>query len=247
MNRRRIEELAAEFWEGSGQGTMFPRTIEGAVLWANTPQSPSIRRLEHLSPAVIQHWLEVRDYPLRLQTSERALNGCLAAYRGAVFIFLEQDLSVADQNMVLAHELGHYLGHYQFPRERLRRRLGPDMLRVYDSDRQATPAEHIAATLAHVPLDVHVHYMDRLAGGTYAEPVNHAERLANRLAFELLAPWRAVLSRAKERPAGQKAGRDWAELLEHDFGLPREWAHPYARDLALLARGRRTFSEILGL
>jgi hypothetical protein len=246
MNQRRIEELAAEFWDASGQRGTFPRAIEDAILWANTPQSPSIRRLEDLSPAVIQHWLEDHGYPLCLQTRERPLNGCLAAHRGAVFIFLERSLTVADQNMVLAHEFGHYLGHYAFPRERLRRRLGADMLRVYDGDRQATPTEHIAATLAHVPLDVHVHYMDRLPGGTYSEPVNHAERLANRLAFELLAPWRTVLSRAKENVAGQKTGRTWAELLECDFGLPREWAHPYARDLARLAR-RRTFSEILGL
>ncbi len=244
MNRRWIEKLAQAFWEETRQPATFPRDLERAIL---RTKSVTIRRLKDLSSGLVQEWFQDRHYPLTLRTKERPLNGCVVAYRGAVFIFLEKSLPPADQDMVLAHEFGHYLGHYEFPRERIRRRLGQGMLKVYDGDRKATAEERIGSTLAGVPLYVHVHYMDRLAGGSYSEPVDHAERAANGFAFELMAPAGAVLVKAKQKRAGQQGLMELAAVLEKDFGLPPEWARPYARDLALLARSRRTFSEMLGL
>jgi hypothetical protein len=243
MNRQRIEGLARQFWEEAGDPARFPRDLERAILGT---KSLSIAKLEGLSPTVIQAWFNQRGYPLRFETKERKLNGCVVAYRGAVLIFLEKRLGYPDEQMVLGHEFGHFLAQYEYPRERVCRRLGERMFEVYDGDRQATIAEQLAATLAGVPLEAHVHYMDRLEGGTYLEPVNQAERVANALALELMAPWRAVLGAMKEK-AHVRDSAGFSEILRKKFGLPAEWAAPYARELVLIARKRRTFSERLGL
>ena len=148
--------------------------------------------------------------------------------------------------MIVAHEFGHYLAEYDGPRERARRRLGPTVLAVFDGERPPTDQQKLEAALAGVELGVHVHYMERKPDSTFPECVGQVERTANELAFELVAPWRAVFAALQAQGPVPTDAACWVEVLRRRFGLPASWAQPYAERLSALCRKRRTFSDILG-
>jgi hypothetical protein len=243
MTSDQVEALAAAFWECAGYEEAFPRSLERAILLT---KPVSITRLPRLCPRAIADWLR-RRVMFPLAPADRWLNGCLICYRGTGFIFIEESLPAEDTRMIVAHEFGHFLAEYEWPRERVVRRLGPSVLPILDGDRAPAPAEWLGAALAGVPLGVHVHYLERAPGGTYPKETALVERTADRLALELIAPWQAVWAELRARgPLGNDPGR-WPEVLQDRFGLPASWAVAYARRLRDRARRRRTFSDRWGL
>jgi Zn-dependent peptidase ImmA (M78 family) len=243
MSRKWIEDLASGFWTSVGSEEPFPRSLEHTIRCA---RPFDIVRLPGLCPRVILRWLERQRYLLPLQTKERRLNGCLLVLKGMAFVFVEEGLAADDARMIVAHELAHYLAEYEEPRERARRRMGPALLEVFDGERPPTQAEQLQAALAGVALGVHDHYMERRSDSTYPEPVSQVERTANELALELIAPWRTVLAVLRAQGPLPGEATSWEKLLRERFGLPASWAAPYARQLLMAARQRRTFSETLG-
>lgn len=129
----------------------------------------------------------------------------------------------------MAHELAHFLIEYAVPRERARARLGESVVSVLDGRRAASWDERIGAVLGGVSLGACLHLMERTPDGHLpGREASTAERRADELAFELLAPFDAVRACLPD----QADRVDIAATLRRTFGLPTAPAEVYARHLA---------------
>lgn len=234
-------ELAARFWEEAGGAEPFPRRLSGAIRRA---LPLSVVYLGGLSIRRVAAWLQEAGVAWPLRVADRPLRACLVARGGSGVAFVDADDPEDERRFSLAHELAHFLRHYRQPRRLACRRLGAHMAEVFDGERPPTTAERCHALLAGVPLGHHVHLMGRGPGGG-AAAVAAAEREADLLAYELLAPAGDILARLRE--AGGASDRAaLVRALPQLFGLPAGPAEAYAalllpapREDPLLARLRR--------
>ena len=222
-----VHEVAARFWSDAGGATSgFPRDVGAAASWA-LPVVPVA--LPDLSIAVVNAWLAERGIEARLMLPNRSLRACMLVYEGNGVLFVDADDVEEERRFSLAHEVAHYLVEYVVPRERAQARLGDEILPVLDGHRAASRTEQIAALLGGVTLGLRLHLMERTPDGHMAErDVSVAERRADELAFELLAPFDAV--RAAVPDGADRAAVE--AVLREVFGLPPVPAGAYARRLA---------------
>ena len=239
-----VSELAEWFWAAAGQPPPFPRDLRQAVLLA---LPLGIVDLPRLRVAAIDVWLARRAAACRMGVADRPLRACLVAHGGAGLVFLDGADPPDEHRFSLAHETAHFLVDYWQPRQRAAARLGPAALEVLDGLRPPTRVERVDAALAGVPLNVHVHLMDRTPDGHAASTrENAAERRADLLALELLAPRDAVeAALAPLPPATRRA--DAARLLAGTFGLPSPVAAAYAASFAQPEPSASPFLRRLGL
>lgn len=210
-------ELAAAFWAKAGPPPPFPRDLAGPAAFFGVGVEP----VAGLSVAAVRGWFRARQIAVPFAEPDRPLRGCLVAWRGVGFVFLDPADAAAERRFTLAHEVAHFLRDYWHPRETVRRRLGDAALGVLDGDRPPTPAERVAAVLRGVRVGPFAHLLARDDRGVPASDAEReAEAAADRLAFELLAP---------EADVGE--GATGAEL-EARFGLPKGAAGAYAARLA---------------
>ncbi len=222
-----VHETAAWFWgQAGGAPDAFPRDLEEAASWA---LPLGVVALPGLRIAAVDRWLAARESGPRLQLPDRALRACVLVHEGNGLLFFDGADEPAERRFSVAHEVAHFLVEHAVPRERARRRLGPAVAEVLDGRRPPSHGEQLAAILAGVRLDVRIHLMERTPDGHAPHrETSRAERLADDLAFELLAPLDEVRAR---QPAG--AGREQIERALRDvFGLPAAPAGLYARRLA---------------
>lgn len=222
-----IHEIADRFWADVGDAPpAYPRDLVTVVFWA-LPVRPVA--LPDLSIARMNAWLADRDSSLRLMIPDRRLRACILVQEGSGVLFVDATDADDERRFSVAHEVAHYLIEYAAPRHQARARLGEDVLPVLDGRRSATPDERIGALLGGVSLATRFHLMERTPDGHLpGRQVSRAERRADDLAFELLAPYDAVRACQPER-----AGRPEIEAtLRERFGLPAAPAGIYARRLA---------------
>jgi hypothetical protein len=212
-----VADLADRFWADAGAAEPFPRDLRRAIARA-VPLT--VVSLPDLRLAGVRDWLLRNGVACPCPGRDRRLRGCLVARSECGVVFLDGADPEDEQRFSLAHELAHFLRHYHRPRREAVRRLGELVSEVFDGLRPPTTAERIGALLADVRVGFHVHLLGRDGGAAVAV----AEREADRLAFELLAPAAAVL------PGGTEAVL--AERLGSRFGLPPAKARAYARLLA---------------
>ncbi len=244
MIDRWLEKMVAEVWEESGEVLPFPRELEHFIA---CNKRVNVDALPDLSVAAIRNRLSRLPHTFGLDVRNRRLYGCLVAYHGGGTIFVEARLAPSDRRVIVAHEFGHFLADYESPRRRGERRIGPQLLQIFDGERAPTDIERLEATLAGVDLRSHVHYMERTEYGTYRPATSHVEQRANDLALELLAPWREATELLRGRGRLPATLEPWIDALVGVFGLPAGWARPYAERLHTAALGQRSFTEILGL
>jgi hypothetical protein len=216
-----VGELAGAFWASCGGPEPFPRTLRGPI--ADGPFDLTVKDLPGLSVRCVERYLADLGAGRPCGEPDRRLRACLAAWRGAGFIFLDAADPAEERTFSLAHELAHFLRDYHQPRERAATALGPGVRAVLDGARPVRPGERLHALLRGVAVGPHVHLMARDGCGALPA-VAAAERAADRLAWELLAPAAEVRRRLGAGPAGAAALRD-------DFGLPAGVAAAYAREL----------------
>jgi hypothetical protein len=156
----------------------------------------------------------------------RALRGLLFARDGEGFLFVAADDDPAERRFTLAHELAHLLRDYLQPRQRACAALGQAVLDVLDGRRPPTLTERIHGILRDVPCGPFTHLMAR-DGARRAPAAAAAERDADRLACELLAP--AAEVRARVGTPG--SAHDAVVVLANEFGLPPVVAAGYAGEL----------------
>jgi hypothetical protein len=221
-----VAELAAAFWAAAGGPEPIPRGLRRPLARA---LPLSVVLLPRLRLGALLAWLRENGVACRCDEPDRPLRACLAARSGHGLIFLDGTDPEDEQRFSLAHELAHFLRHYWEPRCRARRHLGEQIADVLDGRREPTAQERLHALLKGVPLGLHLHLMRRgPRRGAMSADVARAEEEADQLAYELLAPARAVLDRAGGVEGDEGRGR-LAELLRTAFGLPAEQAEDYSR------------------
>ena len=211
-------DLAAGFWRAAGDPPPFPRDLADAVAGA-VPLA--VAEVDGLSVSAVRRWFDRRGVAVPLNEPDRPLRGCLVAWLGHGFAFLEAADDAAERRFSLAHELAHFLRDYWRPRETVVARLGPAVRAVLDGRRPATTDERLHAVLRNAAVGPFAHLLRRDESGrplSFAE--RQAEAAADRLAFELLAPV-AALGEIGSR-------RRLLDRLLDEFGLPCGPAERYA-------------------
>jgi hypothetical protein len=216
--------LVRAFWAEAGSVEGFPRELRRPIARA---LPVSIVLLPRLRLDGVRAWLRENGIVCPCEERDRPLRACLVACRGHGLIFLDGTDADHEQRFSLAHELAHFLQHYWQPRQRARRRLGDQILEVFEGARPPTMPERLHALLRDVPLGFHLHLMQR---GPRSEILNEAiaraEEEADRVAYELLAPAADVLDRTGLLQ-GDEGRVGLVEVLQTVFGLPREQATDY--------------------
>jgi hypothetical protein len=220
-----VAELAAWFWARAGGPEPFPRKLLGPIVNAVPLAVVFVPRP---TIAWIVRWLQENRIDCPVSVPNRTLRACLVARRGQGFVFVDGADAEDERRFSLAHELAHYLRDYLYPRQRALNCLGPEAAAVLDGDRPPTAAERVHALMGSVRVGYHVHLMDRDGeGGDRTDAIADAERCADRLAYELLAPaehLRSIVIRTGRQPELSPL----SDMLTTHYGLPRPQAHRYA-------------------
>ena len=220
-----VAEAAEGFWRAAGEKEAFPRELRRPLAHA---LPVGLVLLPRLRLQAVDDWLRGQRIGCALDTTDRPLRACLVARRGQGLIFLDGTDPPDEQRFSLAHELAHYLRDYWQPRREAASRLGPAILAVLDGERPPRTEERIDALVARLPLGYHVHLLERTpAGGAGSARIARAERDADLLACELLAPAAAVLrDLSGDDPHGRRVAA--TGRLRDTFGLPAAQAARYA-------------------
>ncbi len=225
-----VFELSRLFWDRAGAES-FPRSLEGPIARA-LPLSVVFQPTLRVSG--VDHWLRSQEVICCLRVADRSLRACLLAQGGHGLIFVDSADPLNEQRFSVAHELAHFLHDYWQPRRLAAERLGGQVLQVLDGERPPTAQERMHALLAGVPVGLHVHLMERdTSGAPLDDAIARAERDADALAYELLAPGERVRRQVFERVSDDLDQQRQAaqELLIHRYGLPPAPAARYARQL----------------
>ncbi len=223
-----ISEAADEFWGLVGSEEPFPRTLRRSIGDALTL---TLVELPRLRVAAAEGWLRRCGVVCAIGAGDRALHAALVARYGQGFLFLDGADSDDEQRLSLAHELAHFLRHYRAVRRRVGQQLGAAALDVLDGLRPASRTERLQALLAGVPIGYYVHLMQRDGDGGLADGrIRMAEREADLLAYELLAPAALVSEQVAAAPCeDRQRGADSA--LRRQYGFPPAAAADYAARL----------------
>ena len=225
-----VEELAREFWSGTGLDGTFPRNMERAIA-IRLPLA--VVKMPRLSAGVVGTWLMRRHVAVRLPADRRDLMGCLVAHRGHGIVFICGQDEPEEQRLTVAHETAHFLVDYLLPRRHVIQALGEQVTDVLDGVRPPAPSERAAAILSHVRLGPHVHVLPRREGDEDSDAlVTHSEHRADLLALELVAPRAHVIGVLRQVSSREAltAGRAESRLASY-FGLPAHVFDSMARDV----------------
>lgn len=224
-----VSDLSEKFWAAAGESETFPRNLRRPIAYALPVSLVLLPRLRLRSADT---WLARQGIPCSLSLSDRGLRACLIARNGSGFIFIDGVDPDDEQRYSVAHELAHFLRDYWQPRQVAVERLGPGVLAVLDGERAARQDERVQALLANAPLGFHTHLMDRTAEGRYTDATtDRAERSADLLAFELLAPSEAVLGEVTML-TGARSLATIVHTLNERFGIPLAQSKRYAAILS---------------
>lgn len=220
-----VLELAGRFWAEAGESTHFPRDLRAAACCFLDLQ---VHEVPGLTLARAAERLRTVGVPCASPAADRPLHGLFGSFCGRGHILLDPGDAPDQLRFTFAHELAHFLRDCREARRRAAARFGPNILAVLDGRRPPTPTERLSGALRGVPVGPHTHFLERDRWGHAADEGAHeAEEAADRLAFELLAPFDAATPGPREsRPA-------LAARLAAGFGLPPGAAAKYA---ALLLR-----------
>ncbi|HEX5269302.1 MAG TPA: ImmA/IrrE family metallo-endopeptidase [Gemmataceae bacterium] len=219
-----VAELAAEFWRRAGAAEPFPRRLRAPL--ARGGFELAVRTTTGLTVRAAEEYLARLGVGRAAASPDRPLRACLVAFAGSGLIFLDANDSPAEQTFSLAHEVAHFLRDYWRPRLRAVTALGAEVLQVLDGARLPRTDERLHAVLRGAPVGAHVHLMARDEYGM-SPAVAAAERDADRLAFELLAPDDQV----RVRLAAGTGATEAAAVLRDAFGLSGAAAETYAEVL----------------
>lgn len=223
-------EVVERFWRQCGETEPFPRSLERAVSLA---LPLTLVKLPHLKLHGIESWLEYRGASFRFNCRSRAVRGCIIAYGGQGFVFVDGSDPDDERRFTVAHEVGHFLIDYLLMRETALLRFGQKIIEVLDDLRLPSVTERVHALLVGTSLGVYTDLMERdEAGALSRSEVWEVEDRADRVALALLAPPEEVLSEAGTFAASfEQREASMISVLRGRFGLPRSVAIPYSRSL----------------
>jgi hypothetical protein len=215
-----VVELAARFWAAVGDPPPFPRDLRTTIPWLAALRFREIPNLSlHRAAEPFRRW----GIPFPTPEADRPLSGCFGGYGDAALILINATDTEDEKRLTCAHELAHYLRDFAEPRRKAAACLGSGILDVFDGRRTPTVEERLAGVLRGLAVGCQTQFLDRDQWcRVIGEVASESEEAADRLAFELIAPFNAVnlnASSSRARLAGH---------LTSAFGLPNLPASKYA-------------------
>lgn len=187
-----IIQIAREFWNSAGGNYKVPCDIEQAV---SLSLPLVIVLLPELSIRKIESWFQRKKKKFTIDIDERALHGFLICNQGEGFVFINGTDSEEERRFTIAHEVSHFIIEYLRPRQKAVKTLGEKILEVLDGFREATIEEQIDGYLYSVSVKPFTHLLEKTDSKGFENHDNWlAENNADRLALELLAPFKQVCS-----------------------------------------------------
>jgi|SRR5215213_630669 len=221
------QAVVNRFWQQCEEIEPFPRNLERLTSIALPVK---LTKLPHLKLQTIESWLGRRGASFSFNCRSRAVRGCLVAYGGQGFIFIDETDSEDERRFTIAHEIGHFLIDYLLVRETAISKFGDRIVEVFDGLRQPSLAEKVHALLAGASLGVYTNLVER--DETSGQDLWEIEDSADRIALDLLAPPEDVLSQSDTSPLRfQQRLEGMTSVLKERFGLPVSVAGPYACSL----------------
>jgi hypothetical protein len=229
------------FWERSGEPEPFPRMLEQSIESAFPVRVIKLPKL-HLDK--IETWFARRNTKYRFGCTSRAVRGCLIAYGGTGFIFIDDADSPDEQRFTLSHEIGHFLIEYWMPRQKAISKFGASITEVLDGVRKPSIEHRLHALLGSIHLGVYSELMARAVESSRSEIWN-AETRADCVAVALLAPPEDVIGKTDVSQAKYDDRlKAITRTLTDKFGLPASVAELYGCELLTLIGKERSWSEI---
>lgn len=244
----KVEKISREFWALSKLQYAFPLDIERAI---SRTQPIAIISLPQLSIDKIKAYFSENNIPYQFDYQDRNLHGFIFVQDGYGLIFINGSDSQPERRFTLAHELAHFLLDYQIPRNRVIERLGTEIIEVLDGLREPTIEERLSGLISNVNLYSITHLLDTShISGFKQVTVWSAERRADQLALELLAPGKMVMEdfKAQATKALTPKGNDILfDLLTQKYGLPTPVATQHSIYLEKVFKGGPTLEEEWGI
>ncbi|MDQ3801944.1 MAG: ImmA/IrrE family metallo-endopeptidase [Acidobacteriota bacterium] len=231
------------FWERCGAPESFPRALEDAVQFAFPV---SVIKLPKLQLAQIETWFARRYTKYQFGCASRRIRGCLIAYGGKGFIFIDEADAPDEQRFTLSHEIGHFLIDYWIPRHKAISKFGLNITAVLDGHRKPSIEQRLHAILGSIRLGVYSELMTRTDSvESLQTEIWDAESRADRIAIALLAPPENVFEKADVSQAKYDDRiQNITRTLTEEFGLPASVAPLYGNELLTLIGKERSWSEI---
>lgn len=245
----RIANAACDVWDLAWERARirpeFPCDVESLILYTFQLE---VYPIDQLDVEGANRWAFKRGLPYQFLRENRRLQGCIYPSETGT-ILVDASASGEEQRLTLAHELGHYLFDYYYPREQAIEELGPTIREVLDGKRQPTLEERVHGVLAHTPIGMISHLMERPEQGLVSNAVWEAEDRADQFALELLAPAVSLKKRMMSAQA-PRAFRERLVFLENmlyaEYGLPHSITTFYAEMLLAQLGEPRMYSWLEG-
>ncbi|MCD9186650.1 MAG: ImmA/IrrE family metallo-endopeptidase [Pyrinomonadaceae bacterium] len=193
----------------------------------------------------IETWFARRNTKYQFGCDSRTVRGCLIAYGGKGFIFIDSTDPPDEKRFTLSHEIGHFLIEYWIPRQKAISKFGTTITEVLDGHRKPSIEQRVHAFLGGVQIGV---YAEMMARSDSAESIKteiwDAESRADRVAMALLAPPRSVIEKTDISPSKYDDRiKNITKVLTSEFGLPTSVAAFYGSELLTSIGKERSWSE----
>lgn len=243
-----IEEIAAQFWERARQVRQTRNIFEAAKLVLPV----EIVFISDLNLLKVKQWLTGKDlWDLigNQEVNDRVMHGLILPLRGSALIFINADEPEREQRFTIAHEVAHFLLDHELPRQRAITQLGNGIREVLDGNLAPQLSEEVIAVIRGIELRQPVHPIEKDGDGSFRSWATfNAEKDADRLARELLAPRREVISytlAGNQKPSYKAFVEKCSEHLEQYYLLPTPAAYEYAAKLAYWITNGPSFMDKL--
>jgi hypothetical protein len=238
----RSQEAINQFWRLCGEVEPFPRNLERSIALA---LPVTLVKLPHLKLQQVEFWLRRRGVSFLFDCPSRAVRGCLIAFGGEGFVFVDGADGDEERRFSLAHEVAHFLIDYWQPRQKAIARFGGAIADVLDGLRSPSVNERLGALLTGISIGVHIDLMER--ANVDAE-LWDIENRADKVALALLAPPEEVLSTVDLSACKFDQRREaTSTVLQENFGLPSSIARAYAYALLNAVGKGPSWAENIGL
>lgn len=224
-----LQQITKDFWYTLGGELPYPRMLKPTV---SRSFPLSIIALPNLTVSQVENWFMHLHIPFRFLCQDRSLCGCIVAVKGRGLIFVDSLDSDDEQRYTIAHEVSHFLLDYLHPRREALQLFGETIRPVLDGERPPTSMERLDALLGGIQLGTYFDLMPRSTQGTFDQGyILRAEKKADRLALELLAPAEHVFAHIADRSIITPFDRlsFTMHLLTSVYGLPPTVAKKYSQ------------------